>query len=113
MPITGSFENGAKEGRDIMSEQKEEYRVSGQKPTEPTATEKLPPDDVLLAMLEEVLAKLVSAGWVVIKREGIASKSKRCWVAVYITGKSGKPVIGLAEPDIISLDKVPVTTAKV
>lgn len=113
MPITGSFESEVKEGRDIMSEQKEEYRVSGQKPTEPTVTEKLPPDDVLLAMLEEVLAKLVSAGWVVIKREGIASKSGRSWVAVYITGKAGKPVIGLAEPDIISLDKVPVTTPKV
>jgi hypothetical protein len=92
-----------------MSEQKPEYKTNGPKPTQNTNTV---PDDVLLAMLEEVLSKLRGAGWVVIKRDGVASNSKRRWASVYITGTTGKSVIGVDATGLITLDDMPVTGIK-
>lgn len=59
-------------------------------------------------MLHEVAAKLQRAGWVVVVAAG-ESEAGRKFAAVAITGTSGKPVIGVNEQNIITLDGVPVT----
>lgn len=65
------------------------------------------PDDILLAMLEEVLAKLVLSGWAVIKLEKTA-RSGQSWILIAISGKD-KPKIGLTSNSIITLNGIPVT----
>ena len=87
-----------------MSEPKPEYKTSGQKPTVPTDTV---PDEILLAMLEEVLAKLQKAGWVIAKRMATAS-SGRTWLSVWITGKT----IDLTDKGIVKINGLPVTEVK-
>jgi len=72
-----------------------------------------PPDEILLAMLEEVLAKLQAAGWVAVKLTG-KSSAGRAWVYTCITGKeeAHKPIIGVDRFGIITLDGLPVTGVK-
>jgi hypothetical protein len=94
-----------------MSEQTNDVKQNGRKPMQNTST--AAPDDVLLAMLEEVLAKLQAAGWVAVKLTG-KSSTGRAWVYTCITGReeAHKPAIGTDRNGIITLNGLPVTGIK-
>jgi hypothetical protein len=93
-----------------MSEPKVEYKASTPPPIKSTSPGTVS-DEILLAMLEEVLMKLRASGWTVSPMLVRGKISGQIMYSVFLTGLD-KPVIGLDRFGIVTLDGKPVTEVK-